>query len=74
LVKTLVQQYHRGDPQSHAFASWVETVGSSVRKTMIGNVLNFVNEQADDILIGEVGKHVLAQAKVWLEPDNYQCA
>ena len=74
LVRAAVPQYHRGDPQSRAFNSRGATGGSSVRVALIKNVQQFINEQADDIVVREVARHVLKQAQIWLDTDNYRCA
>jgi hypothetical protein len=74
IAKVPVPQYHRGSADSREFTSSTETGGSTARKDIMHTVFEFVNSQASDILVREVGKQVSARAQEWLEPDNFKCA
>jgi hypothetical protein len=73
IEKIPVPQYHRGRANSRLFSSWGETGGSTARKSLMQNVLDVVNAQADDIVTQKTGLHVFKLAQAWLDRDNFKC-
>jgi hypothetical protein len=68
-----VPLYHRGSPYSRDFSSWGETGGSDARQSLMKQVLNHVDEHAQNILTARVNNHVRALANTWLDISKYLC-
>jgi hypothetical protein len=73
VYKIPVQQYHRGSTTLQQFSTWGETGGSSARKSLMQNVFDTVNAQAEDIVTQRTGVHLFRLAQVWLDRANFKC-
>jgi hypothetical protein len=68
-----VPQYHRGSSYSRDFTSWGPTGGSEARKMLMRQVLEHVDEHAQDVLVRSVSAHVRSIADKWLDIGNFLC-
>jgi len=68
-----VPLYHRGSATSRDFTSFGSTGGSPARQALIKQVLQHVDEHAQNLLVVQVQKHLRSLATKWLNPSNYLC-
>jgi hypothetical protein len=68
-----VPLYHRGSASSREFSSWGPTGGSDARRALMKQVLEHVEDHAQNVLLLRVNEHVRLLANKWLDISNFLC-
>jgi hypothetical protein len=68
-----VPLYHRGLASSREFSSWGQTGGSDARRALMKQVLEHVEDHAQNVLLLSVNEHVRLLANKWLDISNFLC-